>query len=196
MTRPFTHEQRLPRLRTFAAIASLAVPAHHVIAHASLKVDSAWSYSLRQMTAENNLGLMFATGNGVSQDGATAARWLRKAAGQGVGIAQNNLGLLYAMGNGVLFDGAEAARWFVRAANQGVTLSQENLGVLYANGTGVPRDLVQAHAWLSIRLAGGQATAAERLATVEPHLSPAERARELARAWMEQHRKTPAAPRP
>jgi hypothetical protein len=180
------------------AALALAVPAHHVIAHASLPVDNAWSYSLPQMTAENNLGLMFATGNGVPQDGAKAARWLRKPAEQGVGIAQNNLGLLYAMGNGVPHDGAEAARWFVRAAGQGVTLAQENLGVLYANGTGVPRDLVQAHAWLSISLAGGQATAAERLAAVEPRLSPAElvRARELARAWLEQQRQTPVAPRP
>lgn len=181
-----------------AAALALALPAHHVVAHASLPVDNLWSYSLPLMTAENNLGLMFATGNGVPRDGAKAARWLRKPADRGVAVAQNNLGLLYAMGDGVTPDAAEAARWFARAADQGVTLAQENLGVLYANGTGVPRDLVQAHAWLSISLAGGQATAAERLAAVEPHLSPAEltRARERARAWLDQHRKTPARPRP
>lgn len=163
------------------AALALGLPASHVIANRSLPVDNGWTYSLPLMTAQNNLGLMYATGEGVPQDGARAERWLRQAAEEGVGIAQNNLGLLYAMGNGVKQDTAEAARWFRRAAEKGVALSQENLGVLYANGDGVPKDLVEAHVLLSLAGMAGQASAAEKQKIIEQDMSPQQiaRAREL-----------------
>ena len=44
-------------------------------------------------SAQNNLGLMYATGEGVLQDEAEAVRWYRLAAEQGQADAQNNLGL-------------------------------------------------------------------------------------------------------
>ena len=48
--------------------------------------------------AQNNLGLMYADGEGVPEDDAEAARWLRLAADQGL---------------------AEAAGWYRLAADQG-----------------------------------------------------------------------------
>jgi hypothetical protein len=178
-------------------LAALAVvlPASQVVARAALPVDALWSYSVPQMTAENNLGLLYATADGVPEDGVRAARWLRRPAEEGVAIAQNNLALLYAMGRGVKRDVAEAVRWFSLAADEGVAISQENLGVLYANGDGVPKDMIQAHRWLNLSRINGQGTAAEKLATIERGMSAQDiaRATELAQQWLDVRRAKAAA---
>ena len=62
--------------------------------------------------AQYNLGVMYATGRGVTQDYAEAVRWYRLAAGQGDADAQYNLGVMYANGRGVSQDAAEAVRWY------------------------------------------------------------------------------------
>jgi TPR repeat protein len=58
-------------------------------------------------SAQFNLGLMYATGQGVQQDNAAAALWFRKAAEQGYAPAQSNLGTLYLYGRGVTQDDNE-----------------------------------------------------------------------------------------
>ncbi len=63
--------------------------------------------------AQFNLGCLYATGEG--RRDADAARWLRKAAEQGVIDAQNALGLMHAAGRGVPRDDAEAQKWFIKA---------------------------------------------------------------------------------
>lgn len=145
------------------------------------------------MTARNNLGLMYAAGEGVPRDGARAIHWLRRPAEEGVGIAQNNLGLLYVMGNGTPPDGAEAARWLLRAAEQGVTLAQENIGALYANGNGVPKDLIRAHMWLNLSRMGGQEAVVEKIRIVERMMTPQDiaRATEMARQKYDELRNRP-----
>ena len=70
--------------------------------------------------AQYNLGLKYASGEGVPEDDAEAVRWYRLAADQGLAIAQNNLGLMYASGEGVPEDDAEAVRWYRLAADQGL----------------------------------------------------------------------------
>ena len=70
-------------------------------------------------TAQNNLGLMFATGQGVPQDDAEAVKWYRLAAGQGDAKAQFNLGYMYANGYGVPQDYITAHMWFNLAAANG-----------------------------------------------------------------------------
>nr|WP_181718316.1 tetratricopeptide repeat protein [Psychrobacter sp.]QJS05259.1 sel1 repeat protein [Psychrobacter sp.] len=50
--------------------------------------------------AQNNLGLMYKAGLGVSHDDYVAFEWFTKAAEQGHADAQNNLGLLYRDGKG------------------------------------------------------------------------------------------------
>ena len=45
--------------------------------------------------AQFNLGVMYATGQGVPQDYAEAVKWYRKAAEQGHAGAQYNLGVMY-----------------------------------------------------------------------------------------------------
>ena len=60
--------------------------------------------------AQYNLGVMYATGEGVPQDEAEAVRWYRLAAEQGIATAQTNLGPMYDIGEGVPQDEAEAVR--------------------------------------------------------------------------------------
>jgi TPR repeat protein len=69
--------------------------------------------------AQNNLGLCYHKGLGVTQDPAEAVKWLRKAAEQGAPGAQHNLGAAYANGEGVKEDLVEAYKWFSLASAQG-----------------------------------------------------------------------------
>ena len=63
------------------------------------------------VSAQNNLGVMYQSGKGVLKDEAEAVRWYRLAAEQGYASAQVNLGKMYEFGQGVLKDEAEAVRW-------------------------------------------------------------------------------------
>jgi TPR repeat protein len=58
--------------------------------------------------AQYNLGVMYAQGQGVSQDYAAAASWYLKAAEQGNAVAQYNIGVMYEDGQGVPQDYAVA----------------------------------------------------------------------------------------
>lgn len=69
--------------------------------------------------AQHKLGLIYADGDGVAQDGILAVKWFRKAAEQGHVEAQSNLGLTYLIGLIVPQDYAEAVKWLKRAAQQG-----------------------------------------------------------------------------
>jgi TPR repeat protein len=90
-------------------------------------------------TAQYNLGLLYASGQGVPQDDAEAARWYGKAADQGNPEAQFNLGTLYANGQGVPQDNRRAHHYFALAATQlsGETRAQavKNRDILAARVT-------------------------------------------------------------
>lgn len=109
--------------------------------------------------AQYDLGVMYAQGQGVAQDYATAVSWFGKAADQGNAAAQSALGFMYARGQGVPQDYAAAVSWLRKAAEQGDAGAQYNLGSMYDDGSGVPQDYVQAHKWYN--LAGAGATRAQ-----------------------------------
>ena len=88
--------------------------------------------------------------DGVAQDHAEAARWVRKAAEQGFAWAQNALGMMYSSGEGVPRSDYEATRYYRMAAEQGDSSAQFNLGENYRSGKGVQQDKVQAYKWLSL----------------------------------------------
>lgn len=67
-------------------------------------------------SAQYNLGVMYAKGEGVPQDYAEAAKWYHRAADQGDAFAQYNLGLMYEGGKGVPRDHVRAHMWFNLAA--------------------------------------------------------------------------------
>ena len=87
--------------------------------------------------AQNNLGNMYATGEGVEQNYETAKGWYEKSAKQGYAAAQNNLGIMYANGEGVEQNYETAKGWYEKAAEQGLADAQVGLGYLYAKGKGV-----------------------------------------------------------
>ena len=101
------------------------------------------------LLAQNNLGAMYALGQGVPKNDADAARWYRLAADHGFAKAQNNLGVAYSAGQGVSKNDAEAVKWLRLAAEQGLADAEDNLGVIYANGQGVPRNYPEAMKWYS-----------------------------------------------
>lgn len=98
-------------------------------------------------TAQFNLGLMYAIGDGVPPDMTEAVKWFRKSAEQGNAIAQSTLGERYAFGDGVPKDSAEAVKWYRKSADQGDASAQFSLGVMYAKGEGVAKDSAEAVRW-------------------------------------------------
>jgi hypothetical protein len=99
------------------------------------------------------LSRMYSKGEGVPQNYAEAAKWMRKAADQGYDEAQSNVGKQYYFGQGVPKDYAEAAKWIRKAANKGYATAQYYLGFMYLKGQGVPEDYVNAYVWMSLALA-------------------------------------------
>jgi len=71
--------------------------------------------------AQYMLGKMYFKGEGVPQDFAEAAMWIRKAAEHGYPEAQNDLGKMYMVGRGVPLDHMWAHMWFDLAAKHGKT---------------------------------------------------------------------------
>ncbi len=67
----------------------------------------------------NNLGDLYAKGNGIPQDYEQAGRLFEKAAAAGNALAMNNLGILYENGWGVVQDKAQARAWLEKAAARG-----------------------------------------------------------------------------
>jgi TPR repeat protein len=67
-------------------------------------------------SAQFNLGVMYAKGQGVPQDYQAAIQWFHKAAEQGHPSAQDNLGLMYERGRGARQDLILAHMWSSLAA--------------------------------------------------------------------------------
>ena len=116
--------------------------------------------------AQNNLGAMYATGEGVPQDNKEAVKWFRMSAEQGKAKGQSNLGVMYMNGTGVPQDYKEAVKWYRISADQGDAMGQSNLGLMYANGTGVRQDDKQAYAWWSVAKANSYESAVKNLGIV------------------------------
>ena len=109
--------------------------------------------------AQLNLGVRYATGQGVPQNDTQAARWFLLAADQEHAAAQGRIGFMYSTGRGVPQDDVEAARWYRRAADQGHANAQSNLGAMYADGKGVSKDSAAAVRWFRLAADQGHATA-------------------------------------
>ena len=92
--------------------------------------------------AQNNLGLMYANGQGVTQNHKTAVKWYTLAAEQGLADAQYNLGFMYHEGKGVIQDNVYAHIWWNIAASQGVKNATKNRDILAKEMT--PADISKA----------------------------------------------------
>ena len=135
-------------------------------------------------TAQDNLGSMYAHGEGVAQSFTEAAKWFRLAADQGNATAQYRLGCLYDACGGTQ-DYAQAVKWYRRAADQGLAAAQFGLGTMYESGLGVPQDYVLAHMWLNLSAAQGVRAAQLSRDDLAERMTPAQiaEAQKLARDW-------------
>ena len=94
-----------------------------------------------------NLGLKYATGEGVQPDLARAIACYRESAENGYARAQVNLGCMYVTGQGTSKDSAEALKWFQKAAAQGMDRAKYNLGLMYLSDESLERNDVVAVKW-------------------------------------------------
>jgi uncharacterized protein len=142
--------------------------------------------------AQSILGLLYYHGQGVQQDFAAAATWLRKSADQDDATAQSHLGVMFFQGQGVLQDKTQAMKWFRRAADLGDAEAQYNLGVSYAKGEGGEPDNVRAHLWFNLAAAhfptsdiSDRNAAAKERDRVAAKMTPPQiaEAQRLAREW-------------
>jgi hypothetical protein len=124
-------------------------------------------------TAQYEMALRYADGEGVPQNYRDAMAWFAKAAASGNDDAQWKLGLGYIGGIGVPQDEREAVVWFKRAANRGDIRAQNALSDLYLSGRGVPRDYVRAYTWASIA-AGLRGDDNDRLRVIGPQMTAAQ----------------------
>ncbi len=77
--------------------------------------------------AQNDLGWMLDTGDGVPEDDAEAVKWYRKAAEQNHAVAQCNLGYAYANGEGVGKDSEAVGLGLGVVARQGCQSAKDIL---------------------------------------------------------------------
>jgi TPR repeat protein len=111
-------------------------------------------------------GLMFACGEGETQDYAEAARWYGQAAEQDHPLAQFNLAVMYAQGQGVARDGAKSLLWMKRAAELGDAGAQYRLGMCQhlacrqAKEAASPEQRIEAFKWVRLSAAQGYRGAA------------------------------------
>jgi len=104
--------------------------------------------------AQNSLGSMYRTGEGVPQDAAEAVHWFRLAAEQRHALGQLNLARMYRDGHGVPQHYTEAVYWFRLAIEQGDAAAKVSLGFMCDNGHDAPNDNAELVRWY--RLAAEQ----------------------------------------
>ena len=109
---------------------------------------------LGDISAMNNLGNLYKTGEEVvrdgekvEQDGEKAIEWYTKAADSGNTSAMYNIGYMYMEGEAVEQDGEKAIEWYTKAVDLGNTDVMDDLGYMYAKGEGVEQDDDKALEW-------------------------------------------------
>jgi len=77
-------------------------------------------------SAQFNMGVMLANGQGVTKNEVEAVKYYRLAADQGYAGAQLNLGFMLANGQGVVKNETEAYKWFLLAGSSGNEVARKN----------------------------------------------------------------------
>jgi TPR repeat protein len=133
--------------------------------------------------AQYNVAVLYARGDGLVKDYASAAAWFRDAATAGIVAAQFNLAVIYERGLGIGQNMAEAVAWYERAAEQNYPPAQYNLGLVYAEGRGVARDMAAAARWYQQAGTQGLVPAMVNLAILYEKGEGVERSAPDAYAW-------------
>lgn len=122
--------------------------------------------------AQLQLGLRYATGDGLVQNDKEAAKWFERAARQGLAEAQYEYGLALLNGRGVVQDYRAAFEWIEKPALRGHAKAQYSLGELYRYGTGTVIDKARAYLWFNLAAAQGVDTAAKARDSLVWQLKP------------------------
>lgn len=110
------------------------------------------------------VGVAYATGDGVRVNGSEAVRWLERAAaanGKNAAVAAGWLGVVHERGMGVRKSGETAVRWYTRGAEIGSGTSAQNLGELYLAGKLVKKNEKLGYEWYARAAKLYEAEAAE-----------------------------------
>ena len=132
-----------------------------------------------------NIGMCFATGEGVDKNLELAFHWFQKSADQGNAVAQNHVGYCYKKGEGVEMDLELAFHWFQKSADQGNAVAQKNLGFCYTTGEGVEKNLDLAFHWYKKSAEQGNASAQNNLGVCYYNGEGVEKNLELAFHWFQ-----------
>jgi hypothetical protein len=111
----------------------------------------------------NNLGGLYAYGQGVEKNADEARNWIKRAAELGDALGQCNYAWLLYEGDGAWHDYGEAAKWYRRAAEQGDARAQDMLSFMLFEGLGEPQNLEESREWAQKAAAQGAASAMTRL---------------------------------
>jgi len=138
-----------------------------------------WAAEKGYAPAQDQVGLMYITGQSVPVDRKKAVEWTQKAAEQGLADAEFKMGIFNESGRDIPQNYPKAVEWYRKAAEQGDPRAQLNLAMMYDNGNGVKYNGVEALKWY--RLAGRErkdtdpkltATANARAKKLETQMSP------------------------
>ena len=122
--------------------------------------------SLGNVSAAYNIGELYQSGKGVTQDYVAAASWYDKASQANFPPAQLRLGILLYDGIGVAQDRTRALDLLEKAAAQDFAPAQFHLGILLYDGVGIPPDRARAVELLTMAAAHDYARAKEALAKI------------------------------
>jgi TPR repeat protein len=100
-----------------------------------------------EAAAMTNIGILYCSGHGVTQNYSDAMSWFRKAAEKGEASAMTNIGILYCSGHGVTQNYSDAMSWFRKAAVKGEESAMTNIGILYYHGHGVTQNYLESIKW-------------------------------------------------
>ena len=116
--------------------------------------------------AQYNLGLMYASGDGVKYDASQAASWYKKSADQGYKEAQYALAVMIFNKELENLDYTQAVKWYQAAAAQGHIKSQENLGMLFYRGDAIEQDINSSIYWFQLAANQNSSEAQQYLAYI------------------------------
>ena len=139
-------------------------------AHAADEFKSSAQFG--NVTAQYNLGFMYAKGQGVAKNYNQAFFWFLRAAKNGDSESQFHLAGMYENGLGVEQDYYQAAKWYRKAAEQGEANAQLTLGGMYGIGLGAAQSYKQAYAWFNVAALQGKSSAEQGREVAFDAMSP------------------------
>lgn len=107
------------------------------------------SADLGNVRSMNDIGVIYANGEGRAPDDSEGNKWFRKSAALGGRSAMRNLGIHYTYGIGVSESKQEAFQWFYKAAMAGDRRAMTWVAYSYLSGSGVNKNIDEAHTWFN-----------------------------------------------